>query len=110
MGKFEIFQSEKSQEFYFRLKAGNGETILSSEGYSSKEACKNGIESCQKNAGDKGNFEMKTSENGKSFFNLKAANGQVIGKSQMYAANGASAGVDSVMSNCADSSIEDLTA
>lgn len=109
MGKFEIFQSEKSQEFYFRLKAGNGENILSSEGYASKEACKNGIESVQKNASEKGNYEVKTSENGKSFFNLKAANGQVIGKSQMYAADGANAGIESVISNCAECSVVDLT-
>jgi len=111
MGKFEIYQSEKSQDYYFRLKAGNGEIILSSQGYNSKDACKNGVESCQKNASSESSFEMKTAENGKSFFNLKAANGQVIGKSQMYADNGgASNGMKSVMTNCADSTVEDLTA
>lgn len=47
--KFEIYKDKKG-EFRFRLKAGNGETILTSEGYKSKDGCKNGIESVKKNA------------------------------------------------------------
>lgn len=47
--KFEIY-TDKAGETRFRLKAGNGETILASEGYSSVSACKNGIESVRKNA------------------------------------------------------------
>jgi len=34
----------------FRLKAPNGEVIATGEGYSSKAACMNGIESVKKNA------------------------------------------------------------
>ena len=37
-------------KYRFRLKAGNGEIIAVSEGYSSKEGCVNGIESVKKNA------------------------------------------------------------
>jgi len=47
--KFEIYQ-DKAGEFRFRLKAGNGEPILASEGYKAKESAKNGIESVRKNA------------------------------------------------------------
>lgn len=47
--KFEIYKDKKG-EFRFRLKAGNGETVLTSEGYKSKDGCKNGIESVKKNA------------------------------------------------------------
>ncbi len=47
--KFEIYE-DKSGEFRFRLVARNGENILASEGYSSKSACKNGIESVVNNA------------------------------------------------------------
>ncbi len=50
-GKFEIYK-DKAGEFRFRLKAANGEIIASSEGYSSKAACENGIESVKKNASD----------------------------------------------------------
>ena len=47
--KFEIY-IDKAGEFRFRLKARNGEIILSSEGYKAKASCENGIESVRKNA------------------------------------------------------------
>ncbi|EMJ85311.1 YegP family protein [Leptospira meyeri] len=47
--KFEIYK-DKAGEFRFRLKAANGEIIASSEGYSSKQACENGINSVKNNA------------------------------------------------------------
>ena len=49
--KFEIY-ADKAGQFRFRLRASNGEEILSSEGYKSKESCKHGIESVRKNAPD----------------------------------------------------------
>ncbi|MEU1983401.1 YegP family protein [Nocardia sp. NPDC019395] len=49
--KFEIYQ-DKAEKYRFRLKAGNGEIIAVGEAYSSKSACKNGIESIKKNASD----------------------------------------------------------
>ena len=47
--KFEVYE-DKAGEFRFRLKARNGEIILSSEGYKAKASCENGIESVRKNA------------------------------------------------------------
>ncbi|MDO4378022.1 MAG: YegP family protein [Erysipelotrichia bacterium] len=47
--KFVVYK-DKADEFRFRLKAGNGQIILVSEGYRSKAACLNGIESVKKNA------------------------------------------------------------
>ncbi len=41
--KFEVFQG-KDQQWYFHLRAGNGEIICSSEGYASKQMCEKGIE------------------------------------------------------------------
>lgn len=50
MSKFELYKDAKG-EFRWRLKASNGQTIATGgEGYSSKAACKIGIESVQKNA------------------------------------------------------------
>lgn len=49
--KFEIYLDAK-KEYRFRLKARNGEIILSSEGYKAKASCVNGIESVKKNAAD----------------------------------------------------------
>jgi uncharacterized protein len=50
-GKFELYK-DKAGEYRFRLKAGNGETIATGEGYASKSGALNGIESIKKNAPD----------------------------------------------------------
>ena len=47
--KFEMYR-DRAGAFRFRLKARNGEIIATSEGYTSKAACENGIESVRKNA------------------------------------------------------------
>ncbi len=49
--KFEVY-ADKAGEFRFRLKATNGQVIATSEGYSAKSGCMNGIESVKKNAPD----------------------------------------------------------
>lgn len=110
MGKF-VMTTRKNGEFQFNLKAGNGETILSSEGYTAKASCLNGIESVRKNAPDDNRYERKEAKNGKFFFNLKAANGQIIGTSEMYeTAAGRDKGIESVRRNAPDATVEDLTA
>lgn len=48
-GKFELY-TDKAGQFRFRLKAGNGETIAVSEGYTSKSSALNGIDSVKRNA------------------------------------------------------------
>ena len=107
---FEIFKSEKGDKFYFRLKAKNGQIILSSQGYASKASCKNGVESVMKNAADDALYERKESANGKFHFNLLAANKQIIGSSQMYASKASMEnGIKSVQTNAPGATIEDLT-
>ncbi|MDJ0354425.1 DUF1508 domain-containing protein [Pseudarthrobacter sp. PH31-O2] len=49
-GKFEVYK-DKSGGYRFRLKAGNGETLASSESYKTKASALNGVESVKKNAG-----------------------------------------------------------
>lgn len=82
-GKFEIYKDKKG-EFRFRLKAGNGENILSSEGYKVKSGATNGIASVQKNAGDESRFVKSATPGGKFRFSMRAGNNQVIGTSQNY--------------------------
>lgn len=84
-GKFEVYQ-DKAGEYRFRLKASNGQSILASEGYKTKASCMNGVESVKSNAPDDSRYERKQSNSGKFMFNLKAANHQVIGTSQLYEA------------------------
>lgn len=101
-GKFEVY-ADKGGDYRFRLKAGNGEIILSSEGYSSKAACMNGVESVKKNAADYARYEKKETASGKFMFNLKAANHQVIGSSQTYkSASGRDNGIESVKKNAVE--------
>ncbi len=47
--KFELYQ-DKSGQFRFRLKARNGQIVATSEAYTTKPACENGIQSVRKNA------------------------------------------------------------
>ncbi len=101
-GKFELKVSSNGK-YHFNLKAGNGQIILSSEMYESKAAAENGIASVKKNAGDDARYERKESSNGKPYFSLKASNGQVIGKSEMYeSAASMENGIESVKKNGPD--------
>ena len=107
MGKF-VISKRKNGEFQFNLKAGNGQTILASEGYTTKAACENGVESVKKNAAEDSNYERKNSSSGKFHFNLKAGNGQVIGSSEMYeSAAGMENGIESVKKNAPDATVEE---
>lgn len=82
-GKFEIYK-DKAGEFRFRLKASNGQTILTSEGYKSKSSAENGIRSVTENAGLVSRYEKSTTPSGLHRFSLTAKNRQVIGQSQNY--------------------------
>lgn len=110
MAKF-ILSKRKNGEFQFNLHAGNGQIILTSEGYTTKANALNGIESVKKNAPADVHYERKVSTNHKHYFNLKATNGQIIGTSQMYeSTSGMETGIESVKKNAPIATIEDETA
>ncbi len=101
--------TDKGGQYRFRLKAGNGQVILASEGYTTKAACENGVASVRKNAADEARFEKLENKAGKPYFNLKATNGQVIGNSEAYeSASACDNGIASVMKNAPDASIEEV--
>lgn len=107
--KFQLYTGTNSQ-FYFRLRAANGEIILSSEGYVAKSGCENGIASVQKNAADDGRYQRKTAANGQFYFSLAALNGEIIGTSEMYQSKSSrDQGIDSVKRTAPTAPIEDLT-
>ena len=108
--KFEIFQSDPSGTFYFRLKSRNGQVILQSQGYEAKAGARNGITSVTKHCRDSSCFETKQSSNGKWHFNLKSSNGQIVGSSQMYASSSTmKAGIDALQRVAPIARIVDLT-
>jgi uncharacterized protein YegP (UPF0339 family) len=107
--KFQMYVAKNGQ-FYFRLIAKNGQNVLGSEGYSSKAACKAGIESVKKNAPQDGRYECKEAKGGKFHFVLTAPNGKVIGSSQVYAsAETCKKGIAAVQRAAADAGVEDAT-
>ena len=119
MGKFVIRNVASGMKF--DLRAGNGETILTSEVYTTLAACRKGVESVRKNAHAAGvenqteenfvpqshpKFEMYEDKSGQFRFRLKARNGQIIAVSEGYAAKaGCLNGIDSVKRNAADAEV-----
>lgn len=109
-GWFDVNKS-KADDFYFVLKSGNGEVVLTSEMYGSRSSADQGIASVQSNSGEDDRYERATSSEGKFRFNLKAANHQVIGTSQAYETEGTrEAGISAVKENGKTKTIKDNTA
>ena len=105
----------------FDLKAGNGQSILTSEVYTTEAACRKGIESVAKNAAvakvenqtEEGyetltnpKFEMYQDKAGEYRFRLKARNGEIIAVSEGYTAKaGCLNGIESVQKNAPEAEI-----
>lgn len=81
---YEIFRSSQNNQYYFHLKAPNGEIILASEGYIQKTGCENGIASCKTHSPYDQYFDKRVAQNLRPYFVLRAANNQIIGTSQTY--------------------------
>lgn len=106
-GYFEIFKGKS--DYRFRLRAGNYETILQSEGYEAKSGAQNGVKSVQTNSPNDERYERKKSDAG-YWFVLKAANGEPIGRSEMYTtASARDNGIESVKRNGPSDDVRDLT-
>jgi uncharacterized protein YegP (UPF0339 family) len=107
MSKF-VISKRTNDEYQFNLKAQNGQVILTSQGYTTRASCENGIESVRTNAVEDKNFDRNKSTNNKDYFNLKAGNNQIIGTSEMYEnTTGMETGIASVMKNAPEATIED---
>lgn len=109
-GKFEI-KTGKNGKVHFNLKASNGQIILTSESYGDRKAAEKGIDSVRKNAANDKRFERKTAKDGSPYFVLKAANGEPIGKSEMYkTAKSMENGIASVAKNAPEAAVADAAA
>ncbi len=108
-GKFEL-KKGKTGKFSFNLKSGNGQVVFTSQTYDSKRSATAGIKSVAKNADKDARYERKSSTKGQPYFVIKATNGQVIGKSQMYSnAVSMEKGIKSVAKNAPTAETLDLT-
>lgn len=109
-GKFEL-KTSSNGEYMFNLIASNGKVILTSETYPERRNALKGIESVRANAPLDERFERKMSDSGKPFFVLMAANGVVIGRSQMYSsAASMEKGIASVKTHAPEAELVDTTA
>jgi uncharacterized protein YegP (UPF0339 family) len=81
--RFETFTGEDRQS-YFRLRAANGEVVLSSQGYTRMDSARSGIESVRANGATASSFRTFETADGQFAFNLVASNGEVIGRSESY--------------------------
>ncbi len=108
-GKF-VLTSTKDGQYMFNLKAANGQVILTSERYQTKDSALNGIDSVRKNALLDERYERRTASNGEPYFVLKAANHQEIGRSEMYSSEAAMEnGIASVKKNAPEATLDDQT-
>lgn len=109
IGTFEI-KTTSNDRFVFNLKAGNGEVVLTSNIFPTKEEAAAVIASVKSNAPFDGQYERKVGSNDKPYFVLKATDGQVLGRSEMYSSHSSMEnGIKSVMRNAATATIKDLT-
>ncbi len=107
--KFQLKKS-RNDKFFFSLHAGNGQSILSSEMYEAKASALGGIESVKKNALDDARYERLSGKDGSPYFVLKAANGQVIGSSEMYSsASARDSGIESCKTTAPGAVTDDQT-
>ena len=108
-GHFEL-RSATNGRFYFNLKAGNGEIILTSGTFPTLDAASAAIELVKANAPIDAQFERTNVTGKQPHFVLKAVNGETLGRSETYSSVTAMEnGIKSVMRNAADATVMDLT-
>jgi len=109
-GKYFLHPAGDSQ-FHWDLKAGNAQTILSSQTYAAKAGAETGIVSCRNNSGDEVRYTRLTSKDTRPYFVLKDGNGEIIGTSQMYSSEAArDEGIVSCKENGPSAATQDDTA
>jgi uncharacterized protein len=84
-----VLKRSADAEFFFNLQAANGEIILTSETYTTKASATQGTAAVQVNAPLDERYVKYVSGKGEPYFVLRAANHEVIGKSEMYSSNAA---------------------
>jgi len=84
MGKFEVYKDSSGQLSYFRLRASNGQIVLVSKPYATKELAMSAIESVIASAPNEANWEDREGDFGAPYFRLKDENGDVVGISEKY--------------------------
>ena len=106
MSKFQVYRSAVNSQYYYRLRASNGEIIQSGEGYTTKASCLTGIASVKANCRtDRFDKTYAASQYG---FNQKAMNGEIIGRGEKYTTSASrDNGIAAVIREAPNAPIED---
>lgn len=102
---FNIFRSERSEEFYFNLQAKNGEIILQSKGYKTEPEARKIVDDiifvCQTyKINNFDIFERAKSKDGLHYFKINSPNLTLLGFSETYNSKQAMIkGIKSVIKN-----------
>ncbi len=83
MGRYHVMKATNGQ-YFWNLRADNGERILQSELYATKGAAFGGISSCKENSPHEERYQRLNATNGQPYFTLRASNNEVIGVSELY--------------------------
>jgi Uncharacterized conserved protein len=83
MCKF-VIKTGKHHQFFFDLKADNGEVIITSDAFHTKAACNSGIEALKAVVRDDNKFERMKAATEHYYFIIKGANGKQIAKSVLF--------------------------
>ena len=104
-----IIKKATNGQYFWVLNASNGQVLITSETYTTKESCKGGITSSKISVYDS-NFVRKIATNGQYFFNQIANNYQVLGTSETYiTSQNCENGISAVKRDAPIANIEDLT-
>lgn len=82
--QFQVFRG-LDNGYYFHLRAGNGEIVLQSQGYSSRTGAVNGATSVKANGASAASYQLLEAANGQWYFVVKAGNGAVVAHGETYA-------------------------
>lgn len=105
--KFEIMK-RKTGQYTFNLLASNGIVILTSDGFASKTDVVRHIEAVKRYASNNNNYQRRSSGSDASYFVLKGADGNFLGRSKTYlSVTGLEKGIASVKRNAPGAVVKD---
>lgn len=82
--RFELFAGEDGKS-YFRVRAGNGEIVLGSQAYATRQGAQKGIASVVANGVDASAYQVFEAADGEWGVRLVAKNGEVVARGELYA-------------------------
>lgn len=81
--KFQIIRAE-NKKYYFRLRTGDGDILLRSEGYNIRAGAEKGIDIVRTSVYHDDRFKRRMSLEGKYYFEIVTIDGDILGTGKLY--------------------------